>query len=452
MSKLYDIAVIGADDPASWLTAAAFAGRDRRVALILDQAPDPDTVAFPWLPLDLSRHAELMAQAGLAPAAAPHPAFTPDLQLIVAGKAIDLTADPIAFERGLRRDLGSDAGAFIELSSALAREAGKFPATAAADPASPLNRLYAPAAPERPWSAWFKKRGPSLPESPPFSRLTAAAPPAVAAAFLAAATAALAAPLPPGPPLAQMAMLWGFCRGARPGAGADKGLREQAAARIAKRGAVIEGDPETAIAEGKSVHSVRLKSRAIVDAKVMVAAAPALERLLGPQKSGDRPENIRDAAIERTTCFFRVEKTTLSEALADRAVVVTDPQKPLAGDNLMILARSPRVPRRETLAVTILAARASVDPESLPEALAAALPWFVPAAIAPDETRAPLIEPCPPMNSIFAPPPAPAPAYENVFCLPSDPLPGWGPAGMGLSLNALIAAAEEVLKRHKGRI
>ncbi|HUT52893.1 MAG TPA: hypothetical protein VM658_05840 [bacterium] len=452
MSKLYDIAILGADDPASWLSAAAFAGRDLRVALILGHAPDPDTVAFPWLPLDLARHAELMAQAGLVPAAAPRPPFTPDLQVIVAGKAIDLAADPLFFERGIKRDLGGDAAILIELSQALGRGASEFIAAAAADPSSPLNRLYAAVPPDRPWSGWFKKRGPTLPESPPFSRAASGAPAPIRSAFLAAATAVLAAPLPPEPTLAQVAMLWNFCRGARPGPGATLGLREQAAARIAKRGAVIEGDPETVIAEGRSVHSVRLKSRAIVDAKILVAASSMLARLLSPGKSGPRPGKSPDPAMERATFFYRIEKSSLPEALAERAVVAADPGKPLSGANLMVIVRSPRVPRRQTMAITVFAPPGAIDPESLPQALAASLPWIEPAAITPDDTRAPIIASCPPLNYLLAPPPSPAPVFENFFPLPGDPLPGWGPAGLIISLRALLAAGLDLLPKYKGRL
>lgn len=446
MSKLYDIAVLGGDDPGSWLVAAAFAVRDLRVALILDRSPDPETATFPWLPFDLSRHEPLMSAAGLVPVSAPAPGFVPDFQVIVKGKAVDVTADPVFFQRGLDRDLGPDAGILLGLSTRLEREAQEFLSQqAASETFLPFNR--SPAA-ERPWKKWFKKKN-DAPAPPRQDDFISDAPPQISAVFRAAARAALGAPLGAGAPLTQTALLWLGCRSLKRGTGSDLDLREQAAARIAKRGAVLEALPDAVIAEGRILHSIRMKNRAIVDTRVLVGNALTLRDLFDPGKSRDQSGDREERTL-RTTFFYRLEKSAVPEALADRAVVVTDPGEELSGYNLMTLTRSPRVPKRQTLAIT-MTGNDELDPETAPVKLASTLPWLDPEAFSIDETRKPLTVPVPSGGFGLAPPPLPNFPMENVFALPSDVLPGWGPAGLEHGLRALLSLGEELLKKYKAR-
>jgi hypothetical protein len=440
MSKLYNATVIGRDSLSSWLVASALAAQDLRVALVLDQAPDPEVPAFPWLPFTPDRSDALMAVAGLRPAAAPGPAFSPDFQVLIEGTVLDAVADPEHGERALRRELQGMTPAFQERVRELerlaaenldaARERG-FPYQTSANGGA-FSRLLSMA------KSW------SPAASPPFVQWAEGMTLAQSRAILAIASAALGSALPAQVPTLNVAMLWSSSRGLHAGPGAEPGLREQAAALIARRGVVVEAAPEALITRGKMARSVRFRGGAVLDAQVLIANCPTLAHLLqSDDPSAQKPRPTR------TTWFFKFERSAIPESLAPRALLVRDPQRPLAGTNLMVLARAPRVPARETLAVTMFSPPPDLGAEDIPELMAAALPWLEPSRLTIDDTRDPISDSSP-LGDLTAAP-WPRCPLENVFPLPGDIIPGWGPTALTLAIPPLIQLCQELLKKYKAR-
>jgi hypothetical protein len=441
MSKLYNATIIGSDGLAAWLTAAALASLDLRVALILDRAPDPEVPAFPWLPFPPERHAGLMSAAGLRPVAAPWPAFAPDFQVLIEGGVMDAVADHGHWERGLRREFQGMTPAFQERvreldrlaaeTLAVARERG-FPYQSGVGNGNPLARLLGKA----------KQWAPGA--SVPFGQWAEGMTLGQSRAILAIAAAGLGAALPAEASALRVALLWGASRGLHAGPGGEQTLREQAAALIARRGVVVEAAPEALITRGKMARSVRFRGGAVLDAQLLIGNCRALAYLLREDEpAGPGP------ATTRTTWFFKFERNAIPESLAPRALLVRDPQRPLAGTNLMVLARSPRVPARETLAVTMFAPPSDLGAEDVPELMAAVLPWLEPSRLTVDDTREPVSAAA--SAADLAPLAWPRCPLENVFPLPSDLIPGWGPAGIALAIPPLTELCLELLKKYKAR-
>jgi hypothetical protein len=448
MSKLYDIVILGGDDPGSWLAAGAFASKDMRVALILDRSPDPGLAQFPWLPLDLSRYPGLLSEFGLRPQSSPTPIYRPDFQVIVAGKTIDIIADPDSFKRNLKRDLGGKDAAFLNFSRELDRLADEF--RDAEENSDSMQSLFK--RDKHPWRKWFKKDRKEQPPAPAFSEWARAADPLFGTVALAASKAVLGAPLPPGVSLPQVSLLWSFCTALHRGPGAGLPLREQAAEKIAKRGVVMEAEPEALIKRGKVLHSIRLKGGVIIDTRILLTRKKVLSEFLGGEHENGDTTGKTGRRSGRTTFFFTIKKSTAPESMAARAIVIHDPDKPLSGDNLMTIVLSPRVPRRDTLAVTLPAADTEPDPEMIPEKLASSMPWLDPGAITVDDTRPPLISPYRDGNIGLNPAEHLAPGIENLLPLPSEPLPGWGPAGIEVALRRLVAHCDELIAKYKNKM
>lgn len=448
MSKLYDVTIMGDDTLGPWMAAAAFAGQDLRVAFIIAQAPDPGLPGFFQGPLDPSRVPALMGPWNLKPARSPFPPFLPDYQLIVAGSPLDVISDPEHAARTSARDFKECADQFQEAAGLLDEKAGALLAAARENRFPDPTPLAREAWPLR----FFNKTAAAWapPPSPSFASAFRGRPALVRAAVLGLAAAGLAAPLPPDPGLSQVALLFHLARALHHGPGAETDFREQAAARIAKRGAIIEAEPEVLLSQGRTLESIRLQGGAIVDTRVLVTSSDLVDRLLGqPLLSQSNPGPERN--VVRTTFFYKLERPTVPDALALRAAVVRDPEKPLTGDNFLILVRSPRVPRRETLAVTWFGPPANLAAESVPALLASTLTWLDPAQMAPDDTREPRVVTVPAIPADLAQSARPAYPLENLLPLPSEILPAWGPLGVSLALTSLSEVVSELIKKYKTR-
>ncbi len=447
MSKLYDATIIGSDNLDSWLVAAAFASLDLRVALVLDLAPDPEAPPFPWLPFAADRNRPLMTEAGLKPSFAPTPAFAADFQVISEDATLDLIADPKHWRQSLQRELQGMTPAFIERSNDLDQWAQTL-STAAVNKGFPYRKAPRSANPAK--RAWNWASGLSMPKAPSFAEWSQGIPLGLSKAILAAATATLGAPLSPETSVINVAMLWAFCRALQPGPGLETGLREQAAAKIARRGVVIQAVPDALINQGRVARSIRIRGGAVIDTKTLITNRQIMARLLGVKPKTPAEHDATQRFI-RATHYFKRDKAAIPEPLAARAVVVIDPLKPLDADNLMIITRHPRVPARETIALTMINPPPDLDPAAIPETLAQALPWLNPRVMVPDDTRQPEIANLQAPSLHLGQINYPALKLENVFPLPSEIIPGWGPAAVPVAISSLIPICTDLLKKYKNR-
>jgi len=447
MSKQYGVTIIGPDSPASWLTAAAMAGTGEKVALILDRAPDPEIAPFPWLPFLPMRNSLLARAAGLHAMGRPPRAFEPDFQVITEEGTIDFIADPGHWARGLEREFQGMTSSFLDRCSELDRMAeevenkarGKgFPYRGAIGGARPLVRMFSKVV------RW------TPPPSPPFSEWAQGMTLGQNRTILAAAAAALGAPLSADAPVLHVALLWRLIRSLHQSPGATLGLREQVGEKIGGQGIIATAAPEAAIVDGRVLRAVRIKGGTVIDAKVLIAGRRALGSLLGvaPESRARRGGLVE---FSRVTFFYKLERRSIPDSLAPRAVVVRDLTRPLIEDNLFVLCRSRRVPARETLAVTMLAPPPGLEPEHGAELLAAALPWLDRGALAIDDTRPPLIRSGQAQADPLAAPAWPNLNLENVFPLPDDAAPGWGAAGPPVAVESLTAAVKELLVKYNLR-
>lgn len=446
MSKLYDITVLGADDLDSWLTAAAFADQDLRVALILEQTPDPGLPGFFRLPLDPSRLIPLMEPFRLKPLADPHPPFFPDFQVIVAGAPVDVVSHPEHAARCLTRDLRELAPLFLETITELDKTGDRIikEATEHGFPEilPPGRRDFRFFRLLRPAALW------EPPPSPPFSQAMSHLPPLLQAVALGIANAASGAPLPSDVSFSQAAVLFLLARSLHQGPGAETDFREQAAMRIVKRGAVMEAVPDVIISAGRTLASLRLQGGAIMDTRVLFVSSQTAREKWRMELTRFPPPS-RETEIQ-TTYFFKVERTTLPESLAARAVIIRDPQRPLRGDNLLFLVRSPRVPRRDTAAITLFSPPPELSADIIPDLLHSTLPWLEPKDFSPDDTRPPIISRIP-AGFGLADVILPVFPLENLLPLPSEILPGWGHLGTALALQRLLPLGLDLIKKSRNR-
>ena len=416
MAKMYDLCIFGPDEPALWLAASAAAGRFLRVALLVYPLLDAGLPCFPHLPINPARLSPLASAFAFRPAPSPFPPYLPELQMIVAGRPLDLVADPTFFQTGIERDLQDRAAPFREWTAELEKMAET--ATAAA---IEQNFPGEPPAPENPplWRKWTKPKKWQPAASPAWAQWSAAMPAPERAAIAACATAWLGFPLPPDVETLTVALGWKLCRSLHHGDGDATDMRDLAAARVTQRGAVIEAGPEAVLAKGEEI-SLRLQGGAVIQTQALMGPTDALARLFGERRELPGPLALR------RTFFLKIDRDTIPDNLAARALAVADPDKPTMGENLLLLARAPRAPRRETLAVTLFHPPAHLKVEDLPGLLAAALPWINPKLVTPDETREPvsaLIHPPRELQREAIPPALP---FPNLLPLPSETLPSWG--------------------------
>ena len=423
MAKTYDLCIFGPDEPALWLAASAAAGRFLQVALLVYPLPDAGLPCFPHLPLDPSRLSPLASALEFRPAPSPFPPYLPELQVIVAGRPLDLVADPAFFQSGLERDLQNRAAPFLTQAAELEKMAEAATAEALAqnfpgDPPMPANQPW--------WSKWRKPKRWQPASSPPWSQWSSALPAPERAILSACATAWVGFPLPAEVETLTVALGWKLCRSLHHGNGDSTDLRALAAERVAKRGAVIEAGPEAVLAKGAE-HTLRLRGGTVIQARALMGPLSDLQRLFGERRELPVPVSLR------RTFYLKLDRDTIPDNLAPRALAVTDPTKPTMGENLLLLARAPRAPRRETLAVTLFHPPAHLKTEDLPGLLAAALPWLNPKLVAPDETREPVSALIHPPRALQRETTPPALPFANLFPLPSETLPSWGLWGTALA-------------------
>jgi hypothetical protein len=416
MAKMYDLCIFGPDEPGLWLAASAAAGRFLRVALLVSPLPDAGLPCFPHLPLDPARLSPLASAFEFRPAPSPFPPFLPELQVIVAGRPLDLIADPGYFQSGLERDRQDRAAPFLARTAELERMAE----TAMAETLE-QNFPGEPPAPENParWRQWGKPKKWQPAPSPPWSQWSSALPADERAVIAACATAWLGFPLPADAETLAVALGWKLCRSLHHGDGDATDLRDTAAARVSQRGAVIEAGLEAVLAKGEN-HSLRLQGGTVIQTQALMGPQSALARLFGERRELPGPLALR------RTFFLKLDRDTIPDCLAPRALAVADPTKPTMGENLLLLARAPRAPRRETLAVTLFHPPAHLKVEDLPELLAAALPWVNPKLVTPDETREPVSALIHPPRALQRETTPPALPFPNLWPLPSEALPSWG--------------------------
>jgi len=431
MAKMYDLCIFGPDEPALWLAAAAAADRFLRVALLLDPLPDASLPCFPHLPIDPARLTAVAENFGFRPAPSPFPPYLPELQVIVAGRPLDLIADPTFYHSSLERDLQERAAPFLARADELEQMADTAIAAAREQ-----NFPGEPPVPANPpiWRKWSKPKRWQPAISPPWSQWSADLPAGERAALAACATAWLGFPLPVEAETLLVALGWRLTRSLHHGGGDDTDLRTLAAERVAKRGAVIEAGPETVTAKGVDGHSLKLRGGTVIQARALMGPAAALARLFGERRELPGPLALR------RTFFLKLDRDTIPDCLAPRALAVTDPAKPTMGENLLLLARAPRAPRRESLAVTLFHPPAHLKVEDLPRLLAEALPWLNPKLVTPDETHEPasaLVHPPRALQREAEPSSLP---FANLFPLPSELLPSWGLWG------TMLGARQETIK------
>jgi len=431
--------------PESWLTAWAMAREGMRAALLLERAPDPGLPPFHCLPVDPSRSAALLEPLGIRPAGLPANPLIPDFQVILAGLPVDMNFHPHHRESCLERDLGKRAHVFNRISEELHARAEKL-VSEAAEAAFPSPGSFGRgklSLLERALRAGRLRKSFKPGPSPPFSMLASEADPGLRALFLAACSAAAGVPLTGDESADRVALLWALCHGLHEQAGSCTDFREQVSAAICEKGGeVLEGPAGEVVVKGGSVKRIELGERTVIT-RALIAPAAVLRSL--PLKRRKKEQGPRKRSAARTF-FFRVDKSTLPDSLAMRAVVVKDPDQKLKRDNLIIMTRAPRVPRRDTLCVTVLSPRPALDVKAVPVMLAASLPWLDPARVEIDDMREQETA-----RLLFPPPGLSVPreyesGIENAMPLASEVLAEWGLLGLVPGLRVQVSIMKE-LKR-----
>jgi len=426
MSRLYDICVIGRDDPGTWLAAAALSAKDISVALMLERPPDPSLLPFYWLAADPLRSRALAEPFGLAPASAPSLPGSPDFQVVFQGKPVDFVAPSPGRSIILERDLGQTKGSFEKMLGNLSQKGANIikEAVEAGYPGKTgkglLGKLFQ-------GISGKVYKGPDL---SPFTGMAGELDEFPRQVLELALSGMYGAPLGDSAPASLLALL---CYVIDSFSEKDEGqgdFREQAAKLITRRGAIMEGEPESLLSESKKITGVRLAGSTVVEARFFMAPRKVLNKLSPTAKKGEGPKARRTT---RATFFFKIDVSTVPESWAPRSVIFSGNGG--NKDKIMVVCRSRRVPRRETMAVTVYDERGELNPEDLPALLKAGLPWLDEKAVHEDEDRKPeryskllpdgLGEPYRYSGKLV-----------NILPLPSEVIPGWGHAGIVAVLAA----------------
>lgn len=157
-------------------------------------------------------------------------------------------------------------------------------------------------------------------------------------------------------PVASAACLWRLMRKISGNGSAAKDLREPLKETINANGEVVNSRPVSAEIEGGRVRAVKLADQSEIEFQALLSRPGDFFSLLDSNQRELRAAKKMAGCFPRSvyhTMFFRLERDAAPEAMAAKVAFVMSVKKNLWGDNLMILSRSPRVPRWDTLAVTM---------------------------------------------------------------------------------------------------
>ena len=438
MARTFDFTVWG-DGLGEWLTAAALAMAGRPTALVLTRALDREAGVFPEAPVDLSGSEVIANYFGEAPAGGPEDRFEADFQVIWPEARLDVFADPEEFRFGLERDIPAHAQAVLAASTGLRKLAEKIEREILARPDyPPLTWTEKLVLRLKGLGRGFPELGRSLGEF-----LKELAVPKSRQWIFLLPLKALCPGLGENPSLGSAALLWNFlCRQKR-SEGMTADLRLRLRDLIQRNGAVFDSRPERVALEKRILLSIHLADRVELQTGLLIAEPAALFSVLDPGQREDRVGRQLALLFARSvqhTLYFRVERSALPEVMAQRTLVLHDPSQPLHGTNFMVLCRIPRVPKWETLAVTVSYPKGDVPPP-LPEEVVKTLHWLLPflgrEQVELDENR-PVVSRyhyALPKSNGFWPRSCRTP-LKNVYLPPDQVLPGLGPWA-----NFLVAGA-----------
>ncbi len=439
MSRLYDVAVLGGDDPGSWLCAAVFAKSDLRVALIMDQPPCAGVPPFFQSLCDPCRSRLFLGPLGISPCRGPVFPFDPDFQIIVNGRPIDFTASPIHAERAMERDFRDHAALFQRKSQELSEIAEVFMDRA--------REKKFPALRHGPLSGLLSSRKPKADKElagASFNEWASDLPPLLKHVFRGVISLGLGAVVTDSAPLLQAALLWHTARSLSPDQdSAVTDLREEAAQQISRRGSVMEATPEALLYTGRTLYGIRLAKGAIIDTRMLISPSRLFYRMWTSESK--RPSFPERAS--RKTRFLKIERSTLPESLCSRALIIDE----ASPDSMILMTRAPRVPRRDTMCVTFYGDDDFESEEEVISKLSASLSWLDPAMVEVDDTREPVVKKRPAPSSDLLSPYVPKFPLWNVMVHPAEVLPSWGPLGTTLSLLSLRDEAMQIIHKLKKR-
>jgi hypothetical protein len=389
--------VVWGDFLGDWLSAAELALAGVRTGLILSGHTYPADFSgiegppFPEIAFSPSSSEIIANRFGFNPQAEPESPYEPDFQVVTPQHRLDFFGNEEEFKFGLDRDVPDHSGNILGLLHELDTLGQEFESWL--EHAS----CYPPLAPHERWR-WRLFSARMLPRKfvepfsellkrhqiPPYLQIVLQSPLNMFSPFSATNL-----------PGASAACLWRFLRRNSRNGHLRENLRGALSEVISANGEVIPSIPVGVELAGRQVRSLRLSDNREIEFQALLARPGDFFSLLDSDQRELRACKKIAGYFPRSvyhTMFFRIERDAVPEAMARRVIFVLSMKRNLWGVNLLLLSRYKRVPRWDTLAVTLGYPKGDMEPpppDFIFESLQSLMPFLRSDQMEPDETLAP---------------------------------------------------------------
>jgi hypothetical protein len=344
-----------------WLCAAELVLAGVRTCLIPSSFPQEEYPPFPEICFSPSSSEIIANRFGFSPQTIAEESFEPDFQVVTPQHRIDFFGNDEEFKFGLQRDVSEHAGntneLFRELDT-LAREFEEWLGNASGYPPLSLRKRLQ-------WRL-LSARMPPAKFLQPFSEILEHHRIPLSLQVVLQAPLNMFSPYPAEKlPAARAACLWRFLRRVSGNGSLREDIRGPLSEIISANGEVVSALPAGVSISGKRICSLKLSDNREIEFQALLARPGEFFSVLDPDQRELRVAKKIAGYFPRYayhTLFFRLERDAVPEAMARRVIFVLSTKKPLWGDNLMLLSRFARVPRRDTLAVTLGYSKGDMEP------------------------------------------------------------------------------------------
>lgn|GEM_PF-4511082 len=389
--------VVWGDSLGDWLSAAELAIAGVRTGLILSCSVNPADFPgtqgppFPELAFSPSSSDIIANRFGFNPQGETESPYEPDFQVVTPQHRLDFFGNEEEFKFGLDRDVPEHSGNILGALHELDTLGQEFESWLEHNPCFPpiawherwrwgvLSTRMLPGKFSEPFSELLKRH-----QIPPYLQVVLQSPLNMFSPFF---TTNL--------PAASAACLWRFLRRNSRNGHLREDLRSPLSEIISANGEVIPSIPARVELSGKQVRALRLSDNREIEFQALLARPGEFFSLLDSDQRESRQAKRIAGYFPRSvyhTMFFRIERSAVPEAMARRVIFVLSMKRNLWGDNLLILSRYKRVPRWDTLAVTLGYPKGDMEPPSgdfIFESLQSLMPFLRSDQMEPDETLVP---------------------------------------------------------------
>ncbi len=441
-------AVVWGDSLGDWLSAAELVLAGVRTGLLIPQATQSEAPGFPEAVFSPSSSDIIANRFGFSPWGEAENAYEPDFQVVTPQHRIDIFGDDSEFRLGLDRDVPEYAGNLNELFSELDGIGREFE----------VWLEHAPGYPALTWRDLWQWRLISARTMPrkflePFSEILGRHQVPDSLKLVMSAPLSLFSPLQAeNLPAARAACLWRFLRRVSGNGNSGQDLQGALSDIISANGEVIRSMPAKAELGGRLVKSLMFYDGREIGFQALLARPGDFFSILDADQRELRVAKKIAAYFPRYayyTLFFRIERDAVPEAMARRVIFVLSTRRELWGDNMMLLTRYRRVPRWDTLAVTLGYPKGDMEPppaDFVFESLQSLMPFLRADQLEQDETIAPKSHKFYLPRAGLAAAPGLGTPLKNLFIAFSEILPRLGPVALFLAARGLA----EKLKRDRG--